>query len=492
MKVVSEDALDLDREACYRALRTRDRRFDGRFFIAVTTTGIFCRPICPARPAKMENCIFVPSAAAAHRMGYRPCLRCRPEAAPGVAAWRGAATTVSRALQIMADNPQADQGLEDLATRLGVGTRHLRRLFDRYVGASPISVLQTQRLLFAKKLLGETSLSMTDIAFAAGFGSIRRFNDAFKKTYRRAPSTLRSRGHIDATSDVGITLKLPFTEPYDWPAMIGFLAAHAMPGVESVDGDRFSRTFCLDGAQGLVQVQPIAGESQLLATIQITDIKALGAVVARVRRVFDLDADITAIDDHLAQDPLMAGKIRARPGMRVPGAWDNFELAIRALLATQSAAKARTTMGRLASTFGRRLCADGDASPGWLFPEPKALARADLTKAGLTEAAGKVVCELSQAMADDEHLLRAYETLDDTIGKLGALPGIERWTAQYIAMRALREPDAFPATDPALLRAVASGERRRPSPAQLTTLAEAWRPWRAYAAMRLWMQAKGH
>jgi AraC family transcriptional regulator of adaptative response / DNA-3-methyladenine glycosylase II len=178
--------------------------------------------------------------------------------------------------------------------------------------------------------------------------------------------------------------------------------------------------------------------------------------------------------------------------MRVPGAWDNFELAIRALLATQSAAKARTTMGRLASTFGRRLCAAGDASPGWLFPEPKALARADLTKAGLTEAAGKVVCELSQAMADDEHLLRAYETLDDTIGKLGALPGIERWTAQYIAMLALREPDAFPATDPALLRAVASGERRRPSPAQLTTLAEAWRPWRAYAAMRLWMQAKGH
>jgi AraC family transcriptional regulator, regulatory protein of adaptative response / DNA-3-methyladenine glycosylase II len=489
MQVVTEGTLDLDREACYRALRTRDRRFDGRFFIAVTTTGIFCRPICPARPAKMENCIFVPSAAAAHRMGYRPCLRCRPEAAPGVAAWRGAATTVSRALQIMADNPQTDQGLEDLATRLGVGTRHLRRLFDRYVGASPISVLQTQRLLFAKKLLGETSLSMTDIAFAAGFGSIRRFNDAFKKTYRRAPSTLRSRGHIDATSDVGITLKLPFTEPYDWPAMIDFLRAHAMPGVESVEGDRFSRTFSLDGAHGLVQVQPIAGESQLLATIQITDIKALGAVVARVRRVFDLDADINAIDEHLAQDPLMAAKIRARPGIRVPGAWDNFELAIRALLATQTAAKARTTMGRLASTFGRRLRAAGDASPGWLFPEPKALARADLSRVGLTGAVSKVVRELSQAMADDEHLLRAYETLDDTIGKLGALPGIERWTAQYIAMRALREPDAFPATDPALLRAVASGQRRRPSPAHLTTIAEAWRPWRAYAAMRLWMQA---
>jgi AraC family transcriptional regulator of adaptative response / DNA-3-methyladenine glycosylase II len=480
--------LDLDRDACYRALLTRDARFDGRFYTAVVTTGIYCRPICPARTPKLDNCIFLPSAAAAYQMGFRPCLRCRPEAAPGVASWRGAANTVTRALHLIAEGAMDEASVNELAGRLGVGARHLRRLFDRYVGASPVSVAQSHRILFAKKLLGETSLPMADVALAAGFGSIRRFNAIMRKTYDRSPSELRRRARPVTECAAGVTLKLPFNPPFDWRAIIDFLKLRAIPGVEQVTPDRYRRTFALDQARGVIEVRPAPGENHLLATIHTSDIAALAAIVARLRRLFDLDADIAAIDAHLASDPLLSARVRERAGMRVPGAWDGFELAMRAVLGQQISVPAATTFaGRLAAAHGERLSDAGDG-PHLLFPTPEAVADADLTSIGLTRARAAALKSLGAAMAADRRLLRAYETLEQTIDKLIALPGVGPWTAQYIAMRALREPDAFPASDLGLLRAMQTPQGR-PSPAQLLATAEPWRPWRAYAALRLWMQS---
>jgi AraC family transcriptional regulator of adaptative response / DNA-3-methyladenine glycosylase II len=478
---------DLDREACYRALLTRDVRFDGVFYTGVVSTGIFCRPICPATPPKYENCVFLPSAAAAHRMGFRPCLRCRPELTPGIAGWRGTASTVSRALYLISEGALNETGVAGLAERLGVTARHLRRLFERHVGASPIAVAQAHRILFAKKLLGESSLSMTDIAIAAGFGSIRRFNAVMRQTYGRPPGELRRSPRSSPKAATGITLKLPFTPPYDWPAMLDFLRLRAIPGVESVGTDSYCRSFAIGAAQGKLEVRHPADVDHLLATIRIDDLTALGSVVARLRRLFDLDADMHAIDAHLAADPLFSARVAQRPGLRVPGAWDGFELAVRAVLGQQINVAAATTLaGRLAAMLGQPLESQPD-DRRLLFPTPSAIAAAELTAIGLTRARAETLRKLGSAMAQDAQLLRPFATLDETIAKLVELPGIGPWTAQYIAMRALREPDAFPASDLGLLRALET-PAGRPTSAQLSARAEAWRPWRAYAALRLWLQ----
>jgi AraC family transcriptional regulator of adaptative response / DNA-3-methyladenine glycosylase II len=482
-------AFDLDREACYRALQTRDARFDGRFYTGVRSTGVYCRPICPALTPKLENCVFLPSAAAAHQMGFRPCLRCRPEIAPGLAGWRGSAATVGRALQLIAEGAMDGAGVEVLAERLGVGGRHLRRLFDQHVGAAPVAVAQTRRILFAKALLTDTGLSMTEVALAAGFGSVRRFNAVMQATYRRPPNALR-RSAKAAPDGAGVTLRLPFSPPYDWEAMIGFLAPRAIAGVEQVDAERYRRSFILGDARGAVEVRPASGKSHLLAAIHTSDVAVLARVVARLRRLFDLDADITAIDAHLSADPRLAPLVSARPGLRVPGAWDGFELAVRAILGQQVSVQAACTFaGRLASAHGEqlRLAQAPDGWPHRLFPTPEAVAATDLTAIGLTRARAARLAGLARAMIEDRDLLRAYQTLDETLARLTALPGVGPWTAQYIAMRALREPDAFPASDLGLMRAM-QGPQGLPSPAQLLAMAEIWRPWRAYAAMRLWLQ----
>ncbi len=484
------DHFDLDRDACYRALLARDARFDGRFYTAVLSTGIYCRPICPARPPKIENCVFLPSAGAAHQMGFRPCLRCRPEMTPGVAGWLGTANTVSRALHLISEGAMNEGGVDDLADRLGVTARHLRRLFDKYVGATPVSVAQAQRILFAKKLLSESPLSMTDVALAAGFGSLRRFNHTMRETYGRPPTRLRRAATPPAASS-NITLKLPFNPPYDWASMIRFLAMRAIPGVEAVDDDCYWRTFAIERAEGAVHVRPVLQENHLLATIWISDVRSLATVVTRLRRLFDLNADITTVDADLATHPDLAHRVRARPGVRVPGAWDEFEIAVRAVLGQQITVRAATMFaGRLANGFGRPLKISSralHAPVNLVFPAPTDIASADLTRIGLTKARAETLRNLAAAMANDPQLLRAAETLEQTIAKLEALPGVGPWTAQYIAMRALREPDAFPASDIGLLRAMET-ESARPSPAQLQRIAETWRPWRAYAAMRLWSQ----
>ena len=479
----------LDRDVCYRALRTRDPRFDGRFYTAVVSTGIYCRPICPARTPKIESCLFLPSAGAAHQMGFRPCLRCRPEVAPGLAGATGTASTVSRALGLIAEGGFDEGGADELASRLGIGARHLRRLFDRHVGAAPVAVAQAHRILFAKKLLGETSLSMTEIAEASGFGSVRRFNAVFVDTYGRAPSELRRSKRGGVAVGPAVVLKLPFREPYDWEAIAQFLAARSIPGVEAVTDGCYRRTFELGGVAGVLEVSRARDASHLLATIHASDVKALGPVVARLRRLFDLDADIGAVDAHLGRDRALARGVRKRPGIRVPGAWDAFELAVRAVLGQQVSVRAATTFaGRLVAAHGRALPSvagrDG-AAELMLFPTAATLAEADLTGIGLTRTRAATLNALSAACAARPKLLEPGRTLEQTVEELCAVPGIGPWTAQYIAMRALRETDAFPASDLGLLRAMATSAGR-PTPSALAERAEAWRPWRAYAALRLW------
>src|SRR5262245_14536030 len=488
--IVASMKIDLDREACYRAVLTRDVRFDGRFYTAVVSTGIYCRPICPAKPPKIENCIFLPSAAAAHQMGFRPCLRCRPELTPGIAGWRGSVNTVSRALYLISEGALNDGDVDALAERLGVTARHLRRLFDRHVGAAPVSVAQAHRILFAKKLLGESGLSMAEIAMASGFGSIRRFNAAMRRTYDRTPTQLRgSMRSLGGPATAAVTLKLPFSPPYDWPGIVTFLAARAIPGIETVEADCYRRTFEVGDANGVLEVRPSLQENHLLAMIWTSNVVVIGTVVSRLRRVFDLDANITAIDDHLASDFVFEQRVPDRAGLRVPAAWASFGLAGRAVLGQQiTVAGATTFAGRLAALLGQRLethC--GGAGVQHIFPTPEAIASADLTEIGLTRTRAATLQMLARAMTENPNLLRPFETLEPTVAKLQSLPGIGPWTAQYIAMRALGEPDAFPASDLGLLRAMARREGR-PTPSELLKRAEAWRPWRAYAAMRLWLQ----
>ena len=477
-----------DRDACYRALRTRDARFDGRFFICVRSTGVYCRPVCPARPPKLENCVFLPSAAAAQEAGFRPCLRCRPEASPETFAWRGTSNTVSRALRLIAEGALDEDDVEGLAGRLGVGDRHLRRLFDQHVGASPVAVAQTRRLLFAKRLIDETALPMTEVALAAGFGSVRRFNAAVRCTYNRSPRALRRLRALRGADRTAVTLRLPYLPPYDWENMVGFLAARAIPGVESMAGGVYRRTIACGRAHGVVTVRPAPGASHLVATIHVTEVAHLTGIVTRLRRLFDLDADVETIGEHLASDPRLAPLVAARPGLRVPGAWDAFELAVRAILGQQvSVAAATTFAGRLVAAHGRLLATPvADDGLRFVFPEPQALAAADLTTIGLTRARARTLSSFAAVVAREPELLSTAPSLDAAVDRLSALDGIGDWTAQYIAMRALREPDAFPASDLGLRRALETPVGRPSTRAVLAT-AECWRPWRAYAVLHLWL-----
>jgi AraC family transcriptional regulator of adaptative response / DNA-3-methyladenine glycosylase II len=482
-------SVDLDRDACYRALRARDARFDGRFFVAVRTTGIYCRPICPARTPKLENIAFHTSAASAQEAGFRPCLRCRPECAPDLAGWRATSRTVSRALALIADGELDGGDVDGLALRLGIGERQLRRLFDKHLGASPIAVAQTRRVLLAKQLLHETRMKMVDVAFAAGFGSLRRFNDTFQRLYGQPPSALR-RDTTTATASLcessAITLTLSYAPPYDWPAIIAFFAARAIPGVEVVEPHRYRRTIELNSCHGTLDVTPMRRRDALAATIRFADVRALPAIIGRIRNLFDLGSDAAAIDAQLAEDPRLASLVAARPGLRVPGAWDPFELAVRAVLGQQiTVTAARKLAGQLVAAHGEPLASGADGELTTVFPRPERLATADLALA-MPRARLATLRGIAAAAAADPRLFDGGGDLDAKLARLRALPGIGEWTAHYIAMRALREPDAFPAADIGLLRAMTDRDGARPTPAALLARAERWRPWRAYAAQRLW------
>jgi AraC family transcriptional regulator of adaptative response / DNA-3-methyladenine glycosylase II len=481
--------MDLDPDACYRALATRDARFDGRFFAAVKTTGIYCRPICPARTPKRQNVIFFTSAAAAHEAGFRPCLRCRPETAPDCGAWRGTSNTVSRGLALIELGVLDRGNIEQLAQRLGVGARQLRRLFRQHLGATPIGVAQTRRILLAKQLLHETQLPVTDVALASGFGSVRRFNETFQRTFARPPSALRrdSRAEHQADSESGITVLLHYRPPYDWTSTLSYLRARAIPGVERVASNQYARTIEIDGTSGTVFVAH-ADTNALRARICLPKLAALPVVIARLRRLFDLTADPGAIEEHLRIDPMLAPLVAMRPGLRVPGAWDGFELAVRAILGQQiTVPGANGLVGKLVQAYGRVIAANGAAAGlTHLFPSPRTLAAADLRILGIPKQRAMAVASLSAATAADPSIFSARRSLEEAVSRLRSLPGIGEWTAQYIAMRELREPDAFPAADIGLLRAMADVRGRRPKPRELLARAECWRPWRAYAAHHLW------
>ncbi len=479
--------MDLDPDACYRAILTRDARFDGRLFVGVTTTGIYCRPVCPARTPRRENVRFYPTAAAAESAGFRACLRCRPETSPDLAVWRGTSNTVSRALALIETGALDEADVAALAERLGVGDRQLRRLFKVHLGASPLGVAQTRRVHLAKQLIHETDLPMTEVALAAGFGSVRRFNEIFQRLYRRSPAALRRRANPRDAQTHAVSLKLRYRPPYDWDAMLAFLAARAIPGVEIVSGDRYARTIALGGDQGVIAATP-AGRDCLAVEVRFPRLTALPTILARIRRVFDLAADPALIGEHLGQDPRLAPLIEARPGLRVPGAWDGFELAVRAVLGQQiTVAAARKLAGKLVEAHGEALPeqwrADGLSHT---FPSPERLAEADPVLLGMPRSRSAALSSVARAVAADPALFGPSRSLEEAIERLRALRGIGEWTAQYIAMRALREPDAFPAADIGLLRALAAPGGARPTPAELLAHAERWRPWRAYAALHLW------
>jgi AraC family transcriptional regulator of adaptative response / DNA-3-methyladenine glycosylase II len=432
--------------------------------------------------------VFVPCAAAAQEAGFRPCLRCRPEASPGTPAWLGTCATVSRALRLISEGALDRDSVASLAERLGIGERHLRRLFLDHLGAPPLAVAQTRRLLFAKKLIDETPLPMAQIAFAAGFSSIRRFNDSLRGSYRRTPTQLRrnKRGAASQASD--LTLRLPYRPPLDWAALTRFLAPRATPGVEVATPAAYRRTLCLDGIQGVVEVRPAPGADHLLAKIRLAAPVPLIDIAERLRRIFDLGADPAVIAAQLGRDPRLARRLRGLPGVRVPGTWDGFELAVRAVLGQQvSVAGATRLARRLVEAYGEplQLAGGADSELDFVFPTPAALAEADPGRLGLPRVRAAAIAALARAIAKGELRLDASLGLDEAIQQLSDLPGIGEWTAHYIAMRACREPDAFPAADLGLRRALGSPGDPAPA-ARVREAAEAWRPWRAYAALLLW------
>lgn len=476
--------MQLDPAACYRALRARDRRFDGRFFVGVRTTGIYCRPVCPARTPLRRNIDFYACAAAAEAAGLRPCKRCRPETSPGTPAWLGSSALVSRALRLIRAGALDDGDVAALAHRLGIGDRQLRRLFDQHLGASPAAVARAQRVQAARALIDQTGLPMVEVSAAAGFQSLRQFNHAVRQRFGAPPRELRRRA---ARGGESVALRVSYRPPFDWPGLLAFLAVRATPGVERVDAGRYRRTVRIGDTTGWIEVAPAPDAAALEVRLSPCDGAALLPALEGVRRVFDLGADPLQIAAQLRADQRLRPLLRARPGLRVPGAWDPFEVAVRGIAGQQiSVAGATTIIGRLVRRCGTPVeLGDGLTH---LFPTPAALAEADLSGIGMPAARSAALRALARAVAGGGLRLDAARGLGDAVERLRALPGIGEWTAQYIAMRGLGEPDAFPFGDLVLCQALGNGAGKV-SAAELARAAEAWRPWRAYAALHLWADA---
>lgn len=479
--------MELDEQTCEQARLNRDARFDGRFFIGVTSTGIYCRPICPTPHAKRAHVRYFPSAAAAAEAGFRPCLRCRPEVAPGTPAWNGTSATVSRGLRLIAEGALDEDGVETLAGRLGVSSRHLSRLFLRHLGALPVAVAQTRRLHFAKQLISDTDLPMGQVALASGFRSIRRFNDVFHKLYGRTPSELRrlNRGLRPRAEEGEYVFRLAYRPPYDWASLMAFLAARATPGVEAVTGGTYRRSILFHGHPGILEVGPVAGAHALQARIRFPEPVCLLQIVTKVRAMFDLAADPEVISRHLGNDPLLAPLVRRFPGLRVPGAWDGFELCVRAILGQQiSMSDATTLSGRLVERFGEPLAFSDSSGLTHIFPQAARLANAGLS--GMSPCRLRVIRALAEKMVENE-IPGSGAPPEKLLVQLMGIEGMDEWVVQYVTLRALNDPDAFPASDRMLRRVAGAGQSL--TPRTLLRYAEAWKPWRAYAAMYLWRAA---
>ena len=475
--------MTLDSHTCYRALKARDARFDGRFFVAVSSTRIYCRPVCTVKTPKRENCRFYPSAAAAESGGYRPCLRCRPELAPGNASVDATSRLAQAAASLLEDRTLDEEGMNAVASRLGITDRHLRRAFGAEFGVSPVEFAQTQRLLLAKRLLTDTALPVTEVAYASGFGSLRRFNALFKQRYRLQPGQLRKHMKTNgAISADGLNFELSFRPPYDWPAVSAFLGARAIAGVESVEEGRYRRTACIALAGkthlGWIEVSPSPKKPALRVAVSATLAKALPPVLSRVKALMDLAC-------HPAEVAQALGALaKKHPGLRVPGAFDGFEVAVRAILGQQvSVAAARTVAGRFAAAFGEPLDTPFD-SLNRIFPAAERIAELPygrIARLGMPGARARTVLALARAVAEGNLDLMPNADIEATLEKLRALPGVGEWTAQYIAMRALAWPDAYPHTDLGIRKALGETDARK-----VLAAGEAWRPWRAYAVMHLW------
>jgi AraC family transcriptional regulator, regulatory protein of adaptative response / DNA-3-methyladenine glycosylase II len=480
-----------DPTVCEQARRSRDPRFDGLFFTAVASTGIYCRPVCPAPWARKVR--YFRSAPAAEAAGFRPCLRCRPELSPADGHWHRGDDVLARALALIDEGALTEVPLAGLAERLDVSERQLRRLFVDRLGVSPLAVQSTRRLLFAKQLLTETALPITQVAYAAGFASLRRFNSAFRERYRMAPRELR--GQRAVTPPATLTLRLGFRPPYAFGDMLAFLRTRALPGIEVVEPDAYVRVIAGErndprGVPGLIRVSAWPGEETALR-LELRGVPAwrLQHVVRRVRRMFDLDAEPASISAALSADPRLHKLVAQRPGLRIPGGWDGFEVAVRAIIGQQvSVAAARTVTSRVAQRCGQAL--EEPFGPGLthVFPTAEALTVIEAGEIGLTRARAATLRAAANAVVNGRVDFSAERTLDEFTGRWMEVPGIGPWTAQYIALRGLGHPDAFPAEDLVLRRAAADGLQPLTARA-LREKSLAWRPWRAYATLHLWAQS---
>ena len=481
----------LDHAACERARLARDPRFDGRFFIAVKTTGIYCRTVCPVRLPKPENVTFYPSTAAASEQGYRPCLRCRPELAPSNPYWPQHPPLLRAALELIdqgeLDDGEADQrGVEGLAAKLGISDRHLRRLFSQHLGASPKALAQTRRALFAKRLVSDSQMPLKDISQAAGYANVRRFNAAFSKIYKCPPSDLRKKKRVSQpTHDDGFQLDLAYREPYNWPQIQVFLARRALFGIETVDADSYSRNIFWQGHAGTLRLQHIAAKRCFQLRLNHPKASALYPLAQRCKQLLDLEANSVEIAETLQHAPHLAASFQNYPGLRIPGCWDRFELCVRAIIGQQvSVAAACTLTQRVVQRCNLQIeTADG---PLLMFPDAHTISHANLDQLGLTGRRIATLKALSNSVLSGELDLYHCNHAAICTGLLN-IPGIGPWTLAYFAMRALKDPDAFPQGDIVLRKAVSS-DNTAVSAETLLQMSQAWRPWRAYAVMALWLK----
>jgi AraC family transcriptional regulator, regulatory protein of adaptative response / DNA-3-methyladenine glycosylase II len=466
--------VELDEQICEQARLHRDARFDGRIFIGITSTGIYCRPICPSPHAKRMHVRFFPSAAAASAAGFRPCLRCRPEVAPGTPAWNGTSTTVSRGLRLIAEGALDEGGVETLALRLGVSSRHLTRLFQRHLGALPTTVAQTRRLHFAKQLISDTNLSMAEVALASGFRSIRRFNDVFRKFYGRPPSELRRLGARAGVAEGEYVFQLAFRPPYDWNMLLSFLSPRAVPGVEVIRDGAYRRTVAIQAHRGLLEVRPASGAHALRVHIRFPKPEYLLQIITRVRAMFDLSADPEVIRRTLGADPMLTPLLERHSGLRLPGAWDSIEPVVHAVLRERfSLDETQSLQALLAEECGESVASLGAGELCRTYPSAPVLAESRLRF--LPRATADLIRSAAQAVA----AVRSNSPPDELLVKLQAIRGVGHGVIQYVAMRALNDSDALPAEGAELRSAFAAMSDSE----ELSRRAEAWKPWRAYASI---------
>jgi len=467
----------LDQDICYSALQSKDQRFDGKFFVGIKSTGIYCRPICPARTANRKSCQFFPSAAAAEKSGFRPCLRCRPELAPGNAPVDMQSQLAGKAVSRIEDTLLQEESVAELAASLGVSSRHLRRTFRSQFGVSPIEYTQTKRLLLAKHLLTDTQLPVTQIAYASGFSSLRRFNTLIKERYRLTPTDIRKSG-AQNERNLPVKFELSYRPPLDWDSLLNFLKPRLTPGTEMIKENRYFRTVKLAENSGWFSVSHRTDKPSLRVEVSLALVPSIRQIMARVKHMFDLTANPTEIESHLSSLPIQ------HHGLRIPGSFDGFETTVRAILGQQITVKAATTLhGRFMEAFGKPV-----ETPykelNQIYPDASAIASLsidDIAQHGIISSRARSITELARAISNKEISLHPNVDIEDTLAKLLNIYGIGPWTAQYVAMRILSWPDAFPHSDLGIKKALGESD-----PKKILAIAEQWRPWRAYAALHLW------